>query len=91
MCGKREKTGEGLDAWLDEVIVRSDAGRRIAEVDYDVYAEGEAVLGWLNATLVLRGESAESNLFAERLLRGLSPGRPKPTHRYEHIVATKME
>ena len=50
------KTGNGLDAWLDEVKMRSDAGKRIAEVDYDVYAEGEAVLGWLNATITLRGE-----------------------------------
>lgn len=66
------KTGEGIDAWLDEVTTRSDAGQRIAEVDYDVYAEGEAVLGWLNATIILRGAATEWNLFAESLLRGLS-------------------
>lgn len=66
------KTGEGLDAWLDEVTNRSDAGQRIPEVDYDVYAEGEAVLGWLNAAFTLRGEPTEWNLFAERLLSGLS-------------------
>jgi len=66
------KTGEGVDAWLDEVITRSDAGQRIAEVDYDVYAEGEAVLGWLNATITLCGEPTEWNLFAESLLSGLS-------------------
>ncbi|MEI6655955.1 MAG: cobalamin synthesis protein P47K, partial [Verrucomicrobiota bacterium] len=34
--------------------------------------EGEAVLGWLNATFMLRGEMTEWNLFAERLLMGLS-------------------
>lgn len=56
------KTGKGLDAWLDEVTTHSDAGKRIAEVDYDVYAEGEAVLGWLNATVMLRGEPADWNL-----------------------------
>ncbi|VAW19688.1 Metal chaperone, involved in Zn homeostasis [hydrothermal vent metagenome] len=66
------KTGEGLDAWLDEVIVRSDAGQRLAEVDYDVYAEGEAVLGWLNATIALSGEATSWNVFAKSLLRGLS-------------------
>ncbi|HVN79638.1 MAG TPA: hypothetical protein VMW38_11625 [Terriglobia bacterium] len=43
-----------------------------AEVDYDVYAEGEAVLGWLNATITLRGKPTEWNLFAGSLLRGLS-------------------
>jgi G3E family GTPase len=66
------KTGEGLETWLDEVTIRSDAGQRLAEVDYDVYAEGEAVLGWLNATFTLHGEPTEWNAFAERLLRGLS-------------------
>ncbi len=65
------RTGEGFHAWWDEVIRRPDAGQRLAEVDYDVYAEGEAVLGWLNATLRLRGEATEWNAFAERLLRAL--------------------
>lgn len=66
------KTGEGIDAWLDEVTKRSDAGLRLAEVDYDVYAEGEAVLGWLNATIMLRGEPTTWNSFADNLLRGMS-------------------
>lgn len=28
-------------------------GRRVMEVDYDIYAEGEAELGWLNSQVVL--------------------------------------
>ena len=51
-------TGEGIDAWLDEVIRRNDAGNRLVEVDYDVYANGEAVLGWLNGTVELSGKTA---------------------------------
>jgi Ni2+-binding GTPase involved in maturation of urease and hydrogenase len=44
------RTGEGLDA-LRALIERSGAfGRNIPAVDYDTYAEGEAELGWLNAT-----------------------------------------
>jgi Ni2+-binding GTPase involved in maturation of urease and hydrogenase len=66
------KTGKGIDEWLDAVTTRTDAGKRIAEVDYDVYAEGEAVLGWLNATIMLRGETTNWNLFAENFLSGLS-------------------
>lgn len=65
------KTGEGLEAWLDEVTSRSDAGLRLAEIDYDVYAEGEAVLGWLNATITLNGDPMGWGVFAENLLRGL--------------------
>ena len=45
------KTGAGFDSWLAFVRNGARTGQRIAEVDYDVYAEGEAVLGWLNARL----------------------------------------
>jgi len=44
------RTGEGFDAWLSEIMTASDAGTTIVPVDYDRYAHGEAVLGWLNAT-----------------------------------------
>jgi len=50
-------TGKGLDAWLDEVICRNDTGARIVEVDYDIYAHGEAVLGWLNGTVELQNNN----------------------------------
>lgn len=46
-------TGEGVDAWLDAVLTGGLAGRRVVDVDYDTYAEGEAVLGWLNAAIRL--------------------------------------
>lgn len=46
-------TGAGVDAWLDWVLQARPAGGWIAEVDYDMYADGEAVLGWLNATVRL--------------------------------------
>ena len=45
------QTGQGVDEWLGFVLDTQPAGQRIAEVDYDVYAEGEAVLGWLNAAV----------------------------------------
>ncbi len=46
--------GEGVEAWLDSALGAGEGGSRIAEVDYDTYAEGEAALGWLNATYELR-------------------------------------
>jgi Ni2+-binding GTPase involved in maturation of urease and hydrogenase len=47
------RTGEGVEAWLEEVLLTPRAGSRIVNVDYDVYAAGEAVLGWLNADVLL--------------------------------------
>ncbi len=46
-------TGEGVEQWLDDVLSSDEAGSRIADVDYDIYAEGEAALGWLNAEISL--------------------------------------
>ena len=62
----------GLDQWLNEVLHRTDSGKRLVEVDYDVYAEGEAVLGWLNATIMLTGESTDWDSFARNFLQALS-------------------
>ncbi len=47
------RTGEGVAEWLDDVLSAKTAGTRIADVDYDRYAEGEAALGWLNAEIAL--------------------------------------
>jgi Ni2+-binding GTPase involved in maturation of urease and hydrogenase len=45
--------GQGVDQWLAAMMSGGACGQRIAEVDYDVYAEGEAALGWLNAAVRL--------------------------------------
>jgi hypothetical protein len=47
------KTGEGFSALLDMLEQRGAFGRRLMDVDYDVYAEGEAELGWLNSNLTV--------------------------------------
>jgi Ni2+-binding GTPase involved in maturation of urease and hydrogenase len=46
-------TGDGVDDWLEAILQEGPAGTRIPEVDYDRYAHGEAVLGWLNAVVDL--------------------------------------
>ena len=45
------KTGLGFDALIELLEQRGNFGRRILDIDYDIYAEGEAELGWLNATV----------------------------------------
>lgn len=65
-------TGEGIDQWLEEVLSATAAGKRLVEMDYDIYANGEAVLGWLNGTLLLRGEATDWNAFTRELLTDLA-------------------
>ena len=46
--------GTGVRDWLDKLLADPQSGKRIAQVDYDIYAEGEALMGWYNATFSIR-------------------------------------
>jgi G3E family GTPase len=67
------RTGEGVESWLDEALSTETAGSRILDIDYDTYAEGEAVLGWLNAEVRLTATSGkvEWRTFCSDLLETL--------------------
>lgn len=45
------RTGEGLPALIEFLDQQGDFGRKVLDIDYDTYAEGEAELGWLNSSL----------------------------------------
>jgi hypothetical protein len=48
------KTGEGVAAWLDEILSGElAAGGTILDIDYARYARAEAALAWLNLDLTL--------------------------------------
>lgn len=44
------KSGEGVDAVMTRIDDTSTANRRLLDIDYDTYADGEAELGWVNLT-----------------------------------------
>jgi G3E family GTPase len=50
------KSGEGFAPY--EALLAQDGafGRKLLDIDYDIYAEGEAELGWLNASAHLTAE-----------------------------------
>jgi hypothetical protein len=48
------RTGEGFDSLLQMLERRGGFARRVLEVDYDIYAEGEAELGWLNCQVEIK-------------------------------------
>lgn len=47
------KTGAGFDSLIRLLDDHRPAGRHVMDVDYDVYAEGEAELGWLNSQVAV--------------------------------------
>ena len=50
------RTGVGFEQLVEFIERRGSFGERILELDYDIYAEGEAELGWLNSSLTLSSD-----------------------------------
>jgi Ni2+-binding GTPase involved in maturation of urease and hydrogenase len=45
------RTGAGCEALVALLEQEGEFGRRVLDIDYDIYADGEAELGWLNASI----------------------------------------
>jgi G3E family GTPase len=74
-CEIREisaRSGYGIEEWINTVLKSEDAGRHIPEIDYDKYAEGEAVLGWLNCSASLSGEEVDWDMFTRTFMQDLA-------------------
>lgn len=66
------RTGSNLDHWFGRLAETTLADRRAMDVDYDTYAEGEALLGWLNATVgIAASVPVDGNRFLQRLASGI--------------------
>jgi G3E family GTPase len=52
------KTGQNIDQLVAALAHAAPRRKSMMEVDYDVYAEGEAELGWLNASVHLSADQA---------------------------------
>lgn len=51
------KTGAGFDSLIEWLGQDGDFGRRVLDIDYDTYADGEAELGWLNSSVLVESET----------------------------------
>jgi G3E family GTPase len=51
------RTGAGFEPLTQFLEQEGDFGRKVLDIDYDTYAEGEAELGWLNSSLTVRAEA----------------------------------
>lgn len=49
---------KNLDEWFAQITDETQVAKTAMEVDYQVYAEGEALLGWLNCTVQLSAANA---------------------------------
>jgi G3E family GTPase len=63
------REGIGLEPWFAAVTATELPNEPAMEVDYELYAEGEALLGWFNSTVQLESETAFDG---NQLLRDLA-------------------
>jgi G3E family GTPase len=64
------RTGKNLDDWFSRVVDAKQSARTAMKVDYKIYADGEALLGWLNCTVQLVAKKAfDSNKFLTQLAK----------------------
>jgi len=90
------RSGDGVDDWLDAIQNYGSSPNALnrpgqMEVDYDLYADGEALLGWLNMTIHLRGDEFDGNEFLVQLLTDLQQRASDSTDdgmRIAHLKAT---
>ena len=79
------KTGLGVDGLLEVLAQQGQFGRRILELDYDMYAEGEAELGWLNSSSRVSApdpfalDTLSLNI-VQRLQQSLAASGAEPAH-----------
>jgi hypothetical protein len=66
------RVGTNVREWFDLIETGVSGSRPAMEVDYETYAEGEALLGWLNATVQLSGsEPFDANHVLELLAQAI--------------------
>lgn len=63
------RNGTNLDTWFEKITSQTQGAGTAMKVDYQIYAEGEALLGWLNCTVKL---SAKSVFDSDKFLSVLS-------------------
>ena len=62
------REGTGLDPWFERMATGEQIPRAAMPVDYEIYADGEALLGWFNATVAV---TADEEFETADLLREL--------------------
>ena len=79
------REGIGLEPWFAKIASEGQAAGEAMEVDYRVYADGEALLGWLNCRAQLAAaEAFDGNTFlrelASQVQQRLQAGKAEVAH-----------
>jgi G3E family GTPase len=80
---------QGLTEWFDILSRETQGIHPTMEVDYEVYADGEALLGWLNATVTLKAEDEfDANAFLKDLAANIQSRLQAQNAEVAHLKMT---
>lgn len=83
------RTADGIDAWLDEIIAPAKPDTRDLPIDYDTYADGEALLGWVNVSVDIVSETdLDGNAFITELLSDIQKNLSIDAIEVAHLKGT---
>jgi G3E family GTPase len=82
------RDGDGLSDWFHAVLETSDRDASNLTIDYDAYAEGEALLGWLNCTVEIAGGPFDGNGFLQAVVAGIQQRLRLHAVEIAHLKAT---
>ena len=84
-------TGQGFEKVCEHLEQNGEFGKRVMDVDYDIYAQGEAELGWLNAQISVQSELAfDLDSFLMRLLDQVSQSLASSAAEVAHLKVIGM-
>jgi len=83
------RNGTGLESWFSRIISTEQEVGPAMNIDYQVYGEGEALLGWLNATLRITSPTEfDGNELLKGLARALQNLLRAKSHEIAHLKMT---
>ncbi|MFN5393236.1 MAG: GTP-binding protein [Planctomycetota bacterium] len=65
------RNSEGLTEWFSLLETSQNKNRPTMDVDYEVYAQGEALLGWVNMSWTISGPEFDGNRMLVELLESI--------------------
>ena len=85
------REGTGLESWFARIAGADTWDSPAPDVDYEIYAEGEALLGWFNATIRLAGTALfDGNNFLRELAQEIHQALAAEAIEIAHLKMTLM-
>lgn len=85
------RAGTGLEPWFERMLAATSQAAAISAIDYDAYAYGESLLGWLNAEVRIGAAGSEDydgNAMLVEVMTSVREALARTGREIAHLKAT---